>query len=90
MLEISRRKKNRSSFPIRNAYADEDFGDFMDEDDLGLITGGGTGGEHSNRENYCIWPEADGQWTVRCCGEIVFGPATKAAVDAYYANIMFG
>ena len=90
MLEISRRKKSHYIFPVRYAYADEGYCDVIDEDDIGFVTGGGTGGGHSNRENYCIWPEADGQWTVRCCGEIVFGPATKAAVDAFYANIMFG
>ena len=87
MLEISRRKRIHEDYSVKRALIDDGFNAILDEDEMLVVSGGGTGGEHNNRENYCVWPESDGLWTVRCCGEIVFGPATKAAVDAYFNSI---
>ncbi len=90
MSVVSKQKRIQNRYSVVYAFDRRDYESGLNDDDFELFAGGGTGGGHPNRENYCIWPEAEGLWTVRCCGEIIFGPATKAAVDTYYNSIQFG
>ena len=44
--------------------------------------------EHVGSENWSLYQETDGRWTVRCCGDIMYGPCNKAAAKKYFDNMV--
>ena len=52
------------------------------------VSAGSACPEYVATENWSLDQETDGRWTVRCCGDIMYGPCSKAAAKKYYDNMV--
>ena len=56
-------------------------------DSIKRVSGGSQSPEGRGSENWSVVKESNGYWTVRCCGDIMFGPTNENAAKAYYQSM---